>query len=163
MAHIVISPHRVATTSLVPLSLMPYLSLVFLIFSEMLLMNFFISYSRGEIHPESKGSKGSLILANDEMLPRCALLETTHTVMQSLHPTPKAGPAQTPSTSHLVVNQCTTTSALNYSSHLIIKTNHQSVLGMVKPQLCMLGHFTSRYFSEPVSVNAFTKGGGELA
>lgn len=35
----------VVFTSVVPLSLMPYLSLVFLILSDVLLMNFFISYN----------------------------------------------------------------------------------------------------------------------
>lgn len=49
------SVSRADPTSLVPLSLMPYLSLVFLIPSEKLLTNFFISYSWGNWKLEGWG------------------------------------------------------------------------------------------------------------
>lgn len=49
------SVSRADPTSLVPLSLMPYLSLVFLIRSEKLLTNFFISYRWGNWKLEGRG------------------------------------------------------------------------------------------------------------
>ncbi|TNN83801.1 hypothetical protein EYF80_005977 [Liparis tanakae] len=48
---------RRPSTSLVPLSWMPYLSLVFLILSEIPLINFFISYSRGETNQPDHSRK----------------------------------------------------------------------------------------------------------
>lgn len=56
-----INPGCVVPTSLVPLSLMPYLSLVFLIRSEKLLIYFFISYSWGKRIQLFQRSKGSFI------------------------------------------------------------------------------------------------------
>lgn len=59
MLHWHINQGCAVPTSLVPLSLMPYLSLVFLIRSEQLLINFFISYSwrkRIQVVQRIKGS-----------------------------------------------------------------------------------------------------------
>lgn len=56
-----INPGCAVPTSLVPLSLMPYLSLVFLIRSEQLLINFFISYSWGKRIQVVQRTKGSFV------------------------------------------------------------------------------------------------------
>lgn len=148
----------------------------------MLLINFFISYSRGKTNqPFHRSSQKAHQYLSEQMM------AFDHTVMELLDVTVKAGPMQTPSKSRWAISwrkqtntdialkravRCqsmslsTMTQAFKIATMRFLNTlaissssRWHNILESVKPQFSMLGHYTSRYFSEPVSVNSFTKGG----
>lgn len=178
------SAHLLAvSTSLVPLSLMPYLSLVFLILSEMLLINFFISYSWGKriifrglvqrlLNIVQKKHWNLTKLYDVWHMIRC------HAVVRYHSKTGKVWTMQPPikpieqylkkqSAEHVRIQAdwrrlfyCKRAITGLLNQWLICsKSCWHTILDSVKAQSSMLAHYTSRYFSEPVAVNSFAKGG----